>query len=109
MSTAVLVCQTFFIDKDIQKLYKLDCIVTVVDAQHILERLHEGKPPGVENEAVEQVCFSDKILLNKVDLVSSHNDGGAQHFARIEHKLRTLNPTASIQHTTHGNIAPHRT
>jgi G3E family GTPase len=38
------VVQTFFIDDDIQKMYNLDSVITVVDAKHILERLAEEKP-----------------------------------------------------------------
>lgn len=49
------VVQTFFIDDDIQGKYKLDSVITLVDTKHIMERLDEVKPEGVENEAVEQV------------------------------------------------------
>jgi len=94
------VCQTFFIDDDIKAMYSLDSVVTVVDAKYVLDRLHETKPEGVENEAVEQVCFSDKILLNKIDL--SHD----KDLERIEKELRELNPTASIQRTTYSKINP---
>ena len=44
-------------------------IFKVVDAKHILQHLREVKPKDVENVAVEQVAFADKILLNKTDLV----------------------------------------
>ena len=40
--------QTFFVDEDIQKLYTLDCIVTVCDAKHLIMRLDDEKPEGVE-------------------------------------------------------------
>merc|ERR1711998_340 len=63
------VAQTFFIDDDIQKLYNLDAIVTVCDAKYLETRLDDEKPEGVENEAVEQLAFADRVLLNKVDLV----------------------------------------
>jgi len=45
------VAQTFFVDENIQKLYVLDAIVTVVDAKHLVARLDDEKPEGVENEA----------------------------------------------------------
>ena len=51
------VAQTFFIDEQIQELYCLDAIVTVVDAKHLVARLDDDKPEGVENEAEEQVAF----------------------------------------------------
>lgn len=34
-----------------------------------MARLDEKKPEGVENEAVEQLAFADRILLNKIDLI----------------------------------------
>ena len=44
-------------DDEIQALYTLDGIITVVDAKHILARLDDEKPEGVENEAVEQAAL----------------------------------------------------
>merc|ERR1719163_1628283 len=63
------VAQTFFADDYVQKHLRLDGILTVVDAKHIIQHLDEEKPEGVENEAVEQIAFADRILLNKTDLV----------------------------------------
>lgn len=34
----------------------------------MLPHLDEAKPEGVENEAVEQIAFADRIVLNKTDL-----------------------------------------
>ena len=94
------VCQTFFVDEDIKEKYRLDSVITVTDAKHILTRLAEEKPEGVENEAVEQVVFADKILLNKIDLVDE------VELDKIEKKLKSLNPTASIQRTQQSRINP---
>mmetsp|Transcript_48671 Transcript_48671/g.95146 ORF Transcript_48671/g.95146 Transcript_48671/m.95146 type:complete len:333 (+) Transcript_48671:2-1000(+) len=95
------VCQTFFVDDDVKQMYRLDSVITVADAKYIVERLDEKKPEGVENEAVEQVCFADKILLNKIDLVTDE-----QQLVAIEKKIRGLNPTATIQRTSHSKIDP---
>eukprot|EP00960_Hanusia_phi_P046605 757934-Hanusia_phi.AAC.5 len=94
------VVQTFFIDEDVQKFYRLDSVITVVDAKHILSRLKEKKPEGVENESVEQVVFADKIVLNKVDLA----DEGT--LRKVEQELRALNPTAPILRTQQSQISP---
>jgi len=94
------VAQTFFINELIQKRYRLDAIITVVDAQHILQRLAEEKPKDVENEAVEQVAFADKILLNKIDLKTDNE------LIEIEKKIKIYNPTASIQRTKYSKIEP---
>ena len=42
------VAQTFFVDEDVTKICRLDAIITVVDAKHILQHLREEKPEGVE-------------------------------------------------------------
>merc|ERR1712224_805650 len=62
------VAQTFFADSYVQEKYSLDGILTLVDSKHLVQHLEEEKPEGVENEAVEQIAFADRILLNKCDL-----------------------------------------
>src|SRR5690606_17695537 len=52
------VAQTFFMDDDIRERAKLDAIVTVADAKHLLLRLLDAP------EAQEQIAFADVILLN---------------------------------------------
>jgi G3E family GTPase len=54
----------------------------------------------VENEAVEQVAFAEKILLNKIDL-SNETD-----LAKIEQELKKINPTAPIRRTEHSQVPP---
>merc|ERR1711907_356579 len=85
------VAQTFFIDEEIQKLYSLDCITAVTDAKYLLTRLDDEKPEGVENEAVEQLAFADRVLLNKVDLVTEED------LERVEGRIRSINQFAPIQ------------
>merc|ERR1711879_489338 len=68
------VAQTFFADDFVQQHMRLDGILTLVDAKHIIQHLDEEKPEGVENEAVEQIAFADRILLNKCDLVDKTED-----------------------------------
>ncbi len=95
------VCQTFFVDEDVKKLYSLDSVITVVDAKHIIARLDEEKPEGVENESVEQVCFADKILLNKTDIVTEEAE-----LQKIEKRIKKLNPSATIQRTKFSKVNP---
>merc|ERR1711904_469170 len=67
------VAQTFFADDFVQQHMRLDGIITLVDAKHIIQHLEDEKPEGVENEAVEQIAFADRILLNKCDLVDNED------------------------------------
>jgi G3E family GTPase len=94
------VAQTFFVDDTIKERYTLDGIITVTDCKHIIARLDDEKPEGVENEAEEQVAFADRILLNKTDLVD------AAELPAIEARLRKLNPTAQIFHTQQSKLDP---
>lgn len=84
------VAQTFFVDDEIREQLRLDAIVTLVDAAHVLDHLDEVKPEGVENESVEQVAFADRIVLNKIDLV------GPDRLDEVERRLRGINGGAQI-------------
>ena len=64
------VAQTFFVDDAIKALARLDGIVNLVDAKHVEQHLDDKKADGAVNEAEQQVAFADRLLLNKVDLVS---------------------------------------
>eukprot|EP01039_Chlorochromonas_danica_P008186 gene8186-9031_t len=84
------VAQTFFVEDSIRDLCTLDAIITVVDAKHVLQHLDDEKEEGVENEAVEQIAFADKILLNKTDLVSE------AEIKELSSRIRTINTAAEI-------------
>merc|ERR1711971_1081851 len=62
--------------------------------------LDDEKPEGVENEAVEQVAFADRILLNKTDLVEEDN------LLPIEERLKTINPTAPVYRCENSKVDP---
>ena len=56
---------------DMQDNIRLDGVVTLVDAKHVEQHLDDkAKNEEAVNEAVEQIAYADRILLNKVDLVS---------------------------------------
>ena len=78
------VAQTFFVDEDVQSKTRLDAIVTVVDARHLLEEIDKA------HEAQEQLAFADIVLLNKIDLVRD------EERAEVEKRIRRINPPAVI-------------
>ena len=94
------VAQTFFIDDEIRTMFSLDGIITVVDCKHIMTRLDEQKPDGVVNEAIEQVCFADRILINKTDLVEE------KEIPQIESRIRGINPDAPLVRCQHSAVDP---
>ena len=69
-----------------------------MDAKHIIQHLDEEKPEGAENEAVEQLVFADKVLLNKTDLVEE------AYLAEIEKRIRDLNKTVPIVHCQNADV-----
>merc|ERR1712003_154854 len=93
------VAQTFFADEYVQQHMRLDGIITLVDAKHIIQHLDDEKPEGVENEAVEQIAFADRILLNKCDLVDSEKE-----LEEVEKRIRAINQTVPIKRTTNSEV-----
>eukprot|EP00930_Biecheleria_cincta_P047928 TRINITY_DN33326_c0_g1_i1.p1 TRINITY_DN33326_c0_g1~~TRINITY_DN33326_c0_g1_i1.p1 ORF type:complete len:470 (+),score=120.84 TRINITY_DN33326_c0_g1_i1:57-1466(+) len=93
------VAQTFFADDFVQKHMRLDGILTLVDAKHIIQHLDDEKPEGVENEAVEQIAFADRILLNKCDLVDSEAE-----LEEVERRIRMINEKVPIKRTTNSEV-----
>jgi G3E family GTPase len=85
------VAQTFFVE-DVQGDFRLDGIVTLVDAKHL--ELHLGH----QQEAHEQVAFADVIVVNKIDLVDEIK------IAELERRLRGINAIARVIRGSHGDV-----
>jgi G3E family GTPase len=79
------VAQTFFMDDEMKDQFRLDGIVTVVDAKHVL--LHVDS----SSECREQIAFADLVVLNKSDLVE------AGQLEAVEERARSINALAKIQ------------
>ncbi|MBS3963479.1 MAG: GTP-binding protein [Methylomonas sp.] len=84
------VAQTFFVEEDIAENFKLDAVITLVDAVHGHLQLEE------HHEAQEQVGFADRILLSKTDLQA------AEIVADLENRLRAINSRAPIKQVHFG-------
>ena len=91
MADPAPIIQTFLIDEEIREFSKIDSCTTICDASQIVLRLEEDREEGCENEAVEQVCFADKIFLNKVDLCKREELDAATA------KIREFNTQADIE------------
>lgn len=87
------VTQTFFIDDEVARYYRLDGVVTVVDAKHGHATL-DAQP-----EAQSQVGFADRILLSKSDLVE------AGEVDSLRARLVRMNPRAPIRIAQMGQVA----
>lgn len=87
------VAQTFFVDDDVQSKTKLDAIITVVDAKHLLGEIDHA------HEAQEQLAFVDIVLLNKTDLVQEHE------LVEVEERITRINPTATVHRSERCDIS----
>ena len=84
------ILQTFDSNPVLQNNYRIDCVATLVDCKFIQGQLDEVRPEGTVNEAVQQVAFADRVLLNKVDLISPEELRAVKDTVRA----RTLGPRA---------------
>jgi G3E family GTPase len=50
MADPAPVAQTFFVDDEVKENFRLDGIVTLIDAKHVEQHLDEPKAEGEENE-----------------------------------------------------------
>ncbi|WP_433555563.1 CobW family GTP-binding protein [Pseudonocardia xinjiangensis] len=92
------VAQTFFMDDALRAQLRLDAIVTVVDAKHVLAHLDEVKPEGVENEAVEQIAFAGRVVLNKTDLAPP------LEIAEVTRAIHRINAPVKVLPAVRGDV-----
>jgi G3E family GTPase len=86
------VAQTFFTDDEMKQSFRLDAIVTVVDAKHVSQHL------DADDESTKQVAFADVILLNKTDLVTP------AELDALEARIKRINAVAKIYRTNNCDI-----
>ena len=99
MADPAPVAQTFFVDDKIFKSFRLDGIITLVDAKHVEQHLDDVKPDGIINEAVQQLAFADRVLLNKTDLVSESD------LERVEARIKAINQFAPIKRSCQSQVS----
>ena len=89
MADPAPVAQTFLVQEDIQDYYQLDGIITLVDAKHVGPHLDQDT-----DEVLAQVAFADRIIINKVDLVSEDETSA------LKGRLRSMNTMAQLYEAT---------
>ena len=93
------IAQTFFATPELQDALRLDAILCVVDAKHVQMHLDDKKDEGTTNEAVEQIAFADKILLNKIDLVT------AAEKSAVRQRIKGINAACEIIETQQSRVS----
>ncbi|GFP95844.1 cobw domain-containing protein 1 [Phtheirospermum japonicum] len=92
------IIQTFYAEDQVFNDVKLDGVVTLVDAKHVGFHLDEVKPQGVVNEAIEQIAYADRIIVNKTDLVRE------PEVASVVERIRSINRMAELKRTQYGKV-----
>ena len=86
------VMQTLMTDTMLQNEYRLDCVVTLVDAINGPGQL------DTMQEAVKQAALADRLVITKTDLAEE------TAVVRLENRLRELNPQAPMKRAVNGEI-----
>jgi G3E family GTPase len=86
------VMHTLMTDTMLQAQYRLDCVVTLVDAINGAGQL------DTMQEAVKQAALADRIVITKSDLADEDK------IAALEARLRDLNPQAPMKRAVNGEI-----
>ncbi|KAK4802704.1 hypothetical protein SAY86_000907 [Trapa natans] len=92
------VIETFCSDELVSRHVQLDGVVTLVDGKHAMQHLNEVKPRFVVNEAVEQIAYADRIIINKIDLVSEAD------LDTLTKRIKHINGMAQIKHAKYGTV-----
>ena len=86
------VMHTLMTDTMLQAQYRMDCVVTLVDAVNGAGQL------DTMQEAVKQAALADRLVITKSDLVDEAK------IATLEARLRELNPQAPVKRAVNGEI-----
>ena len=86
------VMQTLITDSLLLEQYRLDCVVTLVDAVNAPGQLVQFTEP------VKQVALADRLVVTKSDLV------GEKQLKDLTGRLKELNPNAPVKVALNGEI-----
>lgn len=108
--------QTIYMDAECQKNLRLDSVITIIDSKHFSHHVspnigrddnyggHTSSDRGLLHgnieisEAIQQVVYADRILLNKSDLVS------AEELSLTKNKIELINSQADILTCSYGTV-----
>merc|ERR1719221_1887295 len=98
MADPVPIVRTFMSTPEITQDLRLDAVVTMADAKHLPGRLDDKTEEGKVNEAYQQIAFSDKIILNKLDLITT------EEAIACKDRIRDVNKYAKILPAVRGRV-----
>jgi G3E family GTPase len=93
------IIETFQSVDAVARSFRLDGVVTLVDARHAPAHLGEAAPDREPGEAVAQVAYADRLVLNKCDLVSQSEADA------LTARLSALNALAPVLRTSRAAVS----
>merc|ERR1719502_497850 len=99
MANPAPVVATFTQNATIANNFRVDGIVCLVDSKHVGAHLDEKKADDAVNEAVCQVAFADRVLLNKVDLVTR------EELRALKEQISSINSYAELYETERSKVS----
>ena len=93
LADPVPIIHTLISSMDLQRIYTLDGVITLVDATNGTKTL------DLQPEAVKQVALAERIIISKVDLVEKDKE------LSLETRLRTINPSTKIIKSSFGDVS----
>ena len=88
------VVQTLASDSLLADKFRLDCVVTLVDAVNGLQQL------DTLNEPIKQAAIADRLLVSKTDLAAP------EQVAALRERLIAINPQAMLLEVVQGEVDP---
>jgi G3E family GTPase len=86
------VVQTLLTDAQLTEHYRLDCVVTLVDAVNAPDQIARYSEP------VKQIALADRLVVTKTDLVAH------EQLAALSARLAAINPNAPLRTAVNGEV-----
>ena len=91
------VISTFWTDDELGSVLKLDGVVCVVDSVNVQSYMSSA---DTANDVKMQICYADRVLLNKSDLLPE------EKMQQVQEQVRELNGMAELRQTSFSNVGP---
>ena len=93
LADPVPIIHTLISSMDLQRIYTLDGVITVVDATN------GEKTLDLQPEAVKQAALAERIIISKIDLIEKDKE------ISLENRLRAINPSTKIIKSSFGKVS----
>ena len=98
MANPAPVVATFTQSASISNHFRVDGVIAVVDCKYVAAHLNEARQEDAINESVCQIAFADRVLLNKIDLVTK------EELKELKEQIHSINSFAELIETERSRV-----